>query len=112
MNANTPWLAAHGRLWYDDKWYRVAWIIWPQAAGLLIFVVLWLNYPAAQGLVPWARPVLEATKNPAVAQQQQPPQQQQQQYPIQQPQTLVPQTQQPQASTEDALALCKGEDWG
>src|SRR5215475_11986703 len=103
MNANTPWLAAHGRLWYDDKWYRVAWIIWPQAAGLLIFVVLWLNYPAAQGLIPWAKPVLEASKNPStiVAPTPTPTQQ-----PFYQP-TPTP-TPEPQV---DALGPCKGENW-
>jgi len=28
---HSPWLAAHGKLWYDDRWYRFAWIVWPQA---------------------------------------------------------------------------------
>jgi tetratricopeptide (TPR) repeat protein len=100
MNANTPWLAAHGRLWYDNHWYRAAWIIWPQTVGLLLFVVLWLNYPAAQGVIPWARPVLEAAKNPNITPQ------------VQQPSTIPPSQQQvapqPQA---DNLAPCKGNDW-
>ena len=113
MNANSPWLAAHGRLWYDDRWYRIAWIIWPQAVGLLIFVVLWLNYPAAQGLVPWAKPILSAVPNsnpslaPGTPTQ---PTIQQPQGVIQQPQAVIQQPQQPQA--EDALAPCKGNDFG
>src|ERR1700690_1370617 len=41
------WLAAHGKLWYDDPWYRTAWIVWPQAVGLALFVSLWL-FPAAK----------------------------------------------------------------
>src|SRR5262249_12044401 len=59
-----PWLSAHGRLWYDDGWYRAAWIVWPQALGLLLFVTLWLNHPAGQGFIPWAKPVAEAPKPP------------------------------------------------
>ncbi len=39
------WLSAHGKLWYDDHWYRLAWFTWPQAIGLLLFVVLWLTPP-------------------------------------------------------------------
>ena len=61
MSAKTAsWLSAHGRLWYDDPWYRLAWIVWPQALGLLLFVSLWLNYPTAQTFIPWAKPVVEA----------------------------------------------------
>src|ERR1700733_12513393 len=57
------WLAAHGRLWYDDPWYRTAWIVWPQALGLLVFVSVWLFQPGGQGFVPWAKPVLETPGN-------------------------------------------------
>jgi len=45
-----PWLHAHGRLWYDDSWYRAAWIIWPQAIGILAFIVVW-----AHPGVPWGK---------------------------------------------------------
>jgi tetratricopeptide (TPR) repeat protein len=63
MSANAgSWLSAHGKLWYDDRWYRLAWIVWPQALGLLL-VTLWLYPPSAQGLIPWAKPVTEAPKN-------------------------------------------------
>jgi Tfp pilus assembly protein PilF len=58
MSTNTgSWLAAHGRLWYDDPWYRAAWIVWPQAVGLLVFVSVWLFQPGGQGFMPWAKPV-------------------------------------------------------
>ena len=63
MSANAgSWLSAHGKLWYDDRWYRLAWIVWPQALGLLL-VTLWLYPPSAQGFIPWAKPVTEAPKN-------------------------------------------------
>ena len=70
MSANTgsrPWLAAHGKLWYDDRWYRIAWIVWPQAIGLLLFVTLWLFHPAAQGFIPWGKSVAEKKDPPAPA---------------------------------------------
>jgi tetratricopeptide (TPR) repeat protein len=67
-SANTgSWLSAHGKLWYDDRWYRIAWIIWPQAVGMLLFVSLWLFHPAGQGgqgFLPWARPMVETRKYP------------------------------------------------
>jgi tetratricopeptide (TPR) repeat protein len=62
MSANTgSWLAAHGKLWYDDPWYRTAWIVWPQAVGL--FVSLWLFQPGGQSFIPWAKPILETPGN-------------------------------------------------
>jgi tetratricopeptide (TPR) repeat protein len=72
MSANSgsgsgSWLAAHGKLWYDDRWYRIAWIVWPQAIGLLLFVTLWLFHPAAQGFIPWGKPVAEKKDPPAPA---------------------------------------------
>jgi tetratricopeptide (TPR) repeat protein len=100
MSANTAsWLSAHGRLWYDDPWYRLAWIVWPQALGLLLFVTLWLNYPLAQGLIPWAKPVVEAPKPavPVAPTVNNPPKQEFVQPPVQQQPT-------------DALEPCKGND--
>jgi hypothetical protein len=39
-SAHSTWLPAHARLWYDDKWYRFAWLIWPQAlAAVLVLLV-------------------------------------------------------------------------
>src|ERR1700678_1869412 len=52
----SAWLSAHGKLWYDDKWYRLAWIVWPQA--LAVVVVLWFwAMPSTGRNAPWARPV-------------------------------------------------------
>jgi TPR repeat protein len=57
----SAWLGAHGKLWYDDKWYRVAWIVWPQA--LAVVVVLWFwAMPSTGNNAPWARPVDPATR--------------------------------------------------
>ena len=94
MSANSAsWLSTHGRLWYDDRWYRIAWLVWPQAVGLLLFVTLWLNHPAGQGFIPWAKPVAEPVKTlPAAAPTKE--------------QTSPAQTQQP----VDVLAPCKGNN--
>jgi tetratricopeptide (TPR) repeat protein len=67
------WQSAHGKLWYDDRWYRVAWLVWPQAIGLLLFVSLWLFHPARQSSIPWGRPVPEAPRFPLVVPQIKPP---------------------------------------
>jgi tetratricopeptide (TPR) repeat protein len=107
MNANSgSWLSAHGKLWYDDPWYRLAWIMWPQAIGLLLFVALWLNHPLAPAVAPWARPVAEVPRAQA-AQPNVIPQ------PQQQPQQQLPQQQQPQAfvTPVDLLAPCKGDNY-
>lgn len=53
-------LHAHGRLWYDDTWYRAAWIIWPQCIGLLIFLGVW-----AHPSVPWGKPDQGVPAKPA-----------------------------------------------
>jgi tetratricopeptide (TPR) repeat protein len=50
------WLAAHGRLWYDDRWYRIAWIVGPQALSLFLFATLWLSNPGSQSYIPWGKP--------------------------------------------------------
>jgi hypothetical protein len=51
----SPWLAAHGKLWYDDKWYRLAWAIWPQALAMVL--VLFWAMPSSVKNVPWAKPI-------------------------------------------------------
>jgi tetratricopeptide (TPR) repeat protein len=64
MNTNTgSWLAAHGKLWYDDPWYRTAWMVWPQAVGLLVFVSVWLFQPGVPGFIPWAKPFVETPRD-------------------------------------------------
>ena len=49
------WVNAHGRLWYDDPWYRAAWIAWPQFIGLMVFLPLWAHHSA-----PWGKPAEQA----------------------------------------------------
>jgi tetratricopeptide (TPR) repeat protein len=99
MSANTAnarsWLSAHGQLWYDDRWYRLAWIVWPQALGLLL-VTLWLYPPSSQGFIPWARPVTETPQNPPAV-------------PVKQPDVPVKQPPAPPLAQPplDAMAPCK-----
>ena len=52
----SAWLAAHGRLWYDDKWYRLAWIVWPQALAALVVLWFWAM-PSTGKNAQWAKPV-------------------------------------------------------
>jgi PQQ-dependent catabolism-associated CXXCW motif protein len=62
MSARTAsWLLDHGRLWYDDRWYRTAWIVWPQAIAMLVFVLAW----AQPGSVPWGKPAESVPQKPA-----------------------------------------------
>ncbi len=55
MSANRGWLSAHGRLWYDDQWYLLAWLVWPQALIGALVVLFWASPPAAKN-IPWAKP--------------------------------------------------------
>ncbi len=97
MTANTgtasiSWLSAHGRLWYDDRWYRMAWIVWPQAIGLALFAGLWLAPASAPKPASWGKPVVERPADQP-AQRQIPPKPPQQTAPplqAQQPPADVP----------------------
>src|ERR1700751_3464624 len=53
---SSTWLSAHGKLWYDDTWYRLAWVVWPQALGIVLIMFLWAM-PSSIGNVPWAKPM-------------------------------------------------------
>jgi TPR repeat protein len=53
---HSAWLAAHGKLWYDDKWYRFAWIAWPQALAIAAVLWFWAMPPTAKH-AQWARPI-------------------------------------------------------
>jgi TPR repeat protein len=57
----SAWLSAHGKLWYDDKWYRIGWMVWPQALAAVAVLWFWAM-PSASKNVPWARPVDAATR--------------------------------------------------
>lgn len=57
----SSWLNAHGKLWYDDRYYRLAWIIWPQALAAVLMLFFWAMPPSARN-APWAKPVDTATR--------------------------------------------------
>lgn len=54
---NSPWVAAHGKLWYDDKPYRLAWIIWPQALAAALVLWFWFAPSATTTGSQWAKPM-------------------------------------------------------
>jgi TPR repeat protein len=56
VSACSTWLSAHGRLWYDDKWYRLSWLTWPQALATVLVLLFWAM-PSSNSNVPWAKPV-------------------------------------------------------
>jgi hypothetical protein len=58
---DSVWLAAHGKLWYDEKWYRCAWIVWPQA--LAIVILLWFWVMPSPKSAKWATPVDGAARS-------------------------------------------------
>ncbi len=53
---HSAWLAAHGKLWYDDKWYRYAWIAWPQALAAVLVLWFWAM-PSTGRNAQWAKPL-------------------------------------------------------
>jgi uncharacterized protein len=61
MPVFSDWVAAHGRLWYDDKWYRLAWVLWPQAFGILLMLLLWAM-PSKPSELRWAKPLDPAAR--------------------------------------------------
>lgn len=65
ISTHSSLLSAHGRLWYDDRWYRVAWLIWPQALAAILVLLLWA-VPASNRNVPWAKPVDTDARNKAL----------------------------------------------
>jgi TPR repeat protein len=61
-SANTNWLSAHGKLWYDDHSYRLAWLIWPPAL-IAVFVILIWALPGSMKKIPWAKPADPTARN-------------------------------------------------
>jgi TPR repeat protein len=53
---HSGWLAAHGKLWYDDRWYRFAWILWPQALAAVTVLWFWAM-PSTGNNAQWAKPL-------------------------------------------------------
>ena len=52
----STWLAAHGKLCYDDRWYRLAWIAWPQAFAAVVVLWFW-TMPSNGKSAHWASPI-------------------------------------------------------
>ncbi|MDN3274887.1 tetratricopeptide repeat protein [Frankia sp. RB7] len=63
ISAHSSWLAAHGKLWYDDKRYRLAWVIWPQAFAVGLALWLWVMPSPSSKHAIWAKPVDVAERN-------------------------------------------------
>ncbi|MET0542701.1 MAG: SEL1-like repeat protein [Variovorax sp.] len=59
---NSPWLAAHGKLWYDDKPYRIAWIVWPQALAAALLLWFWFAPSSVSTKAQWAKPMDQAAR--------------------------------------------------
>jgi hypothetical protein len=57
ISAYSPWLAAHGKLWYDDKWYRIAWVVWPQALAAVLVLWFWATPSTDNRTAQWAVPL-------------------------------------------------------
>jgi TPR repeat protein len=53
---HSAWLAAHGKLWYDDKWYRYGWIVWPQALAAVVVLWFWAM-PSGSNSAQWGKPL-------------------------------------------------------
>jgi TPR repeat protein len=59
---HSPWLAAHGKLWYDERWYRFAWIVWPQALAAMLVLWFWAM-PSTGKNAQWAKPLDTAARH-------------------------------------------------
>ena len=59
MSAAAGALPRHAGLWQSDPWYRLAWVVWPQVACLLIAGWL-LSSPSnvREAAAPWAKPII------------------------------------------------------
>lgn len=57
ISPHSPWLSAHGKLWYDDKWYRYAWILWPQALAAVLVMWFWAMPSNRTATAQWAKPL-------------------------------------------------------
>jgi len=59
--------ALHGAYWSFDRWYRLAWYIWPGSLALLVCGWIYVEKPggaAAPALGPWAKPAASAPPQP------------------------------------------------
>jgi tetratricopeptide (TPR) repeat protein len=68
MHPSTRIVALHGALWSSDRWYRLAWYVWPAALALLICGWICIDKPApytpgSPGT--WAKPLIQSANNTA-----------------------------------------------
>jgi TPR repeat protein len=59
MNALLP---RHADLWFDDPWYRAAWLVWPQAITALAILWLMVLTPAREPFARWAQPAISQAR--------------------------------------------------
>lgn len=103
MDPANSLLPAHGKLWYEDPWYRASWFVLPQAAALLVVGWTWLSGPYAKDNLPTAKPAEQSESKPA--QKKDVP-------PIQKPAEQPPDQAPPLAFQQDVLASCRATaDW-
>jgi tetratricopeptide (TPR) repeat protein len=57
--------AMHTALWSFDRWYRLAWYVWPAAAALLIAGWICTDKAGPTSASPWARPMTSPPAIPA-----------------------------------------------
>ena len=58
MPFTARWAALHSALWDIDRWYRMAWYVWPAALALLIAGWICVEKPGdASSSSPWGKPV-------------------------------------------------------
>jgi TPR repeat protein len=60
---NSPWVATHGKLWYDDKHYRLAWIVWPQALAAALVLWFWFAPSLTATSAQWGKPMDTNARN-------------------------------------------------
>jgi tetratricopeptide (TPR) repeat protein len=105
-------LPAHGKLWYEDPWYRASWFVLPQAAALLVVGWSWLSGPYAKDNSPAAKPAEQSQSKPAEPKNDVPPNPMPAQRPADQAPPLAQQVDQapPLALKQDVLAPCRSTD--
>jgi TPR repeat protein len=64
---NPGWIAAHGKLWYDDKPYRIAWIVWPQALAAALVLWFWFAPSSSPTHAQWGKPMDQASRSQQLA---------------------------------------------
>jgi tetratricopeptide (TPR) repeat protein len=104
-------MPAHGKLWYEDPWYRASWFVLPQAAALLVVGWTWLSRPNAAGDLPWTKPAERWESKPAEQKKEAAPAPEPSQQPVDRTPPLArPIEQAPPLAQQDVLAPCRRSD--